>query len=385
MNPVYNRSNRSKKSTFGKGKLATALTFALAATTTLVLAAERSEKFTVNTQQMQALNIQVQVLKRDAEPVVLTAPAQVTVPINNEQVVSSPLGGLAVKLHVQPNQPVLIGASLLTIASQEFGALQLQLLQASSQATLAKQTAEREQALFAEGIIPQRRAQEALSAQKESEAALKQATAALRLAGLPAAAIARIASSGELEDALTLHATQAGTVIEINVKPGQRVEPMTELMHVAQTDKLALDIQVASNQSAAWKVGATLSLQNRAGSGHVTSVSPVVSNENQSVLVRAELDSNARDLRPGEFVTVMLPLPTTSETWDVPLASLAYDDMQAHVFVKTATGFEARAVTIVVSAGQRVRIQGSLNAGETIAVSGVVALKGSWLGETGAD
>lgn len=383
MKPDYRKDNRSKKFSHHKRRFLFTLTLVLIATSSF--SAERTDKFAVTAQQMQALDIQVQVLKRDAEPVVLTAPAQVTVPINSEQVVSSPLGGLAVKLHVQPNQPVLIGAPLLTIASQEFGALQLQLLQASSQAALAKQAAEREQALFAEGIIPQRRVQEAQSTQKESEAALKQATAALRLAGLPAAAIARIASSGELEDALTLHAAQAGTVIEINVKPGQRVEPMTELMHVAQTDKLALDIQVASSQSTAWTVGAKLKLQNHTGSGQVTSVSPVVSNENQSVLVRAELDSGTRDLRPGEFVTVMLPLPATGETWDVPLASLVYDNTQAHVFVKTATGFEAREVMVVVSAGQRVRIQGSLSAGEAIAVSGAVALKGSWLGETGAD
>lgn len=361
------------------------LAIALALGTDTVMAAERQENFAVSAQQMQALNIQVQTLQRDAEPVVLSAPAQVTVPVNSEQIISSPLTGLAVQLHVQPNQAVLEGAPLLTIVSQELGALQLQFLQTNSHAALASQTAEREQALFDEGIIPQRRVQEAKAEQSASEAALKQATAALRLAGLPAPVISRIANSGELEDGLTLYATQAGTVIEINIKPGQRVEPMTELLHLAQTDKLALDIQAPSPQAAAWKEGATITLQDRAGSGHVISVSPVVNDESQAVLVRAELDSNANDLRPGEFVTVLLPLPAGTETWDVPLASLAYDNTEAHVFVQTASGFEARIVNIVISAGQRVRIQGALNAGDKIAVSGVIALKGSWLGEKGGE
>jgi hypothetical protein len=54
------------------------------------------------------------------------------------------------------------------------------------------------------------------------------------------------------------------------------------------------------------------------------------------------------------------------------------------VFVLTQDGFEARPVKILASAGQRVRIQGPLKAGEEIAVSSVVALKGAWLNETGS-
>ena len=38
---------------------------------------------------MQAMSIQVKALQQNAEPVVLSAPAQVTVPINRQQVVSA--------------------------------------------------------------------------------------------------------------------------------------------------------------------------------------------------------------------------------------------------------------------------------------------------------
>jgi multidrug efflux pump subunit AcrA (membrane-fusion protein) len=55
------------------------------------------------------------------------------------------------------------------------------------------------------------------------------------------------------------------------------------------------------------------------------------------------------------------------------------------VFVRTLDGFEARPVTVSASAGQRVRVQGALKAGDAVAVSGVVALKGAWLNEGGAE
>ena len=346
-------------------------------------AAERSAKFAVTEQQMKALNIQVRALQRDAELVVLSLPAQVTLPASGEQIVSSPVAGLAVQLYVQPNQMVKRGAPLLRLVSQELGPLQLQLLQAASRAGLTRQTAQRERALFDEGIIAQRRVQEAQAALQDGEATLRQAKAALRLAGLSSQAIERIIASGKLEDGLTLLATQAGIVTNIEVKPGQRVDPTTALLHLTQLDRLALDIQAPAAESAAWRVGGALQVEGSNSKARIVSISPVVAPGSQTVAIRAELDAGTSGLRPGEMVTVQLPLNANTAAWDVPLAALAHDGKQAYVFVRTKEGFEARPVTVVSSAGQRVRVSGTLKAGDHIAISGVVALKGSWLGEKG--
>ena len=361
------------------------LSLALAFSANL-MAAERQARFAVTQQQMQALGIQTEALQRDVDPVVLSLPAQVSIPANREQIVSSPLAGLAVQLYVQPNQLVRQGAPLLRIVSAELGPLQLQLMQAASRTALARQAAQRERALFDEGIIARRRVEESQAALLESEAALRQARAALRLAGLSPQAIERIAASGKLEDGLTLNAAQAGIVTRIDVKPGQRVEPSSALLHLAQIDRLALEIQAPAAEAAAWRVGSKLKLQGRAGNAGIVSISPVVTAGSQTVAIRAELEAGSSGLRPGEFVTVQLPLVANSadsNTWDVPLAALAHEGSQAYVFVRGADGFEARAVKVVSSAGQRVRIAGALKANDKIAVSGVVALKGSWLGEKG--
>lgn len=340
-------------------------------------AAERPAKFAVTDQQMQAMSIQVQPLRRDAELVVLSLPAQVTVPPNREQIVSSPLAGLAVQLFVQQNQQVARGAPLLRLVSPELGALQLQLTQAASRATLARQAAQRERALFDEGVIAQRRVQESQAALLEAEAALRQAKAALRLAGLPAQTVERVAATGQLEDGLTLRAAQGGVVTRIEVKPGQRVEPSTVLLTLAQIDRLALEIQAPAAEAGAWRVGAKLKLQDRPGGARIVSISPVVASGSQTVAIRAELDAGSA-ARPGEFVTVQLPLAGgAADAWDVPLAALAHDGNQAYVFVRAGGDFEARPVKQVGAAGQRVRVQGRLKAGEPVAVSGVVALKGA--------
>lgn len=348
-------------------------------------AAERQAKFAVTDKQMQALAIRVMPLQRQAASVMLSLPAQVVVPPNREQVVSAPLAGLAVQLFVQPNQVVKQGAPLLRLVSPELGQLQLQLMQTATRATLARQAAQRERALFDEGIIPQRRVQETQAALQESEAALHQAKAALRLTGLPAAAINRIAASGKLEDSLTLRAAQAGTVTSIDVKPGQRVEASSALLRLAQTDILWLDIQAPVAAAANWQPGTKLKIQGRDSAARIVSVASNVSAGSQTVALRAVVETGANGLRAGEFVTVELPSAATSADWDVPLSALAHDGNQAYVFVRSPDSFVARPVKVTASAGQRVRIQGALKAGENIAVSGVVALKGAWLDEKGGN
>ncbi len=346
-------------------------------------AAERSVKFTVPNSQIQALGIQTAPLQAQTDSVIASYPAQVIVPPKAEQVVSSPVAGLVAQLLVQQNQVVRSGAPLVRIASPELGQLQLQLLQASARATLARQAAQREQALFDEGIVPQRRMQEAQAGLSEAEATLAQARAALRLSGMPAATIERIAASGKPRDSITLVAMQGGIVTEIAVKPGQRVDAATALLHVAQTDSLWLDIQLPVSENANWPVGTKGKVAGRDITARILSASPTVSSSSQTLGLRAAIKGKTGQIRPGEFVTVELPVAATQGSWDVPLSAVAHDGNQAYVFVRTSDGFEARPVRVTASAGQRVRVQGPLKAGEQVAVSGVVTLKGAWLDEKG--
>lgn len=348
-----------------------------------VRATDRTAKFAVPTSQIQALGIQTAALQSQTDSVTTSFPAQVVIPPKAEQVISSPVAGLVVQLLVQQNQVVRSGASLIRIASPELGQLQLQLLQATARATLARQAAQREQALFDEGIIPQRRMQEAQAALMEGEAMLNQARTALRLSGMPPATIERIAASGKPQDSITLVATRAGIVTGIAVKPGQRVEAATALLHVAQIDFLWLDIQLPISESANWPTGTKVKIQGRNVTARILSVSQTVSSSSQTVVMRAAVEGKAGQVRPGEFVTVELPVlvnpAATQGSWDVPLSAVAHDADQAYLFVRTADGFEARPVKVVVSVGQRVRVQGPVKAGDQIAVGGVVALKGAWL------
>ena len=345
-----------------------------------VHAADRPARLTVANAQIQALGITTAPLQAESESVKSGFPAQVAIPPESEEVISSPVSGLVSQVLVQQNQAVIRGTPLVRITSRELGQMQLQLLQASARATLARQAAQRERQLFDEGIIPQRRAQESQAALREAEAALDHAKAALRLSSMPAATIERIAASGKTQDSITLAATQAGIVTEVAVKPGQRVEAATALLNVSQTDILWLNIQLPVAESARWPAGTRVRVRDRDLTARILSASPMVSPGSQTVVLRAAIEGRTGRVRPGELVTVELPAGATAQGgWTVPLPAVFHDGDQAYLFVRTPEGFEARKVKVTASAGQSVRVDGLLKLGEQIAVSGVVALKGAWL------
>ena len=341
--------------------------------------ADRPAKFAVASSQVQALGIQTAPLQSQAESVRTSYPAQVVIPPNAEQVIASPVNGMVSQLLVQTNDAVSKGAPLVRIASAEFGQQQLQLLQASTRASLAAQASQREQALFAEGLIAQRRVQEARANMADANATLLQAKAALRLMGMSTTSIDKLIASGNPQESLVLVAAQSGVVTDMAVKPGQRVDPTTALLHLVQTNTLWLEIQVPVADSALWLPGTKLNVVGRSLSAQILSRSAMVEAGSQMVTLRALVQGKTSLVRPGELLSVDLPAVATTGAWELPLSAVAHDGKQAYVFVRTADGFEARAVQVSASAGQRVRIQGPVKAGEQVAVSGVVALKGAWI------
>lgn len=336
--------------------------------------------FPVSQAQMRALGIDLITLRTE-KPAHQVYPALVTLPTDQESVVSAPVSGLVSTILIQPNQRVQKGQALLRLNSPELTQMQLQLLQASSQATLAKQVLAREQSLQGEGIIAMRRVNEAQARLAEATATVAQAQAALRLAGMSSQEIHAVVQSGQLRDALTVHAARDGTVLALKVSAGQRVMAADALLHLGNIGKLWLDIQVPVADAEQWPTGTPVTLVGRPIRGRVIGINPMVSTGNQTLVIRALLERPGTQIRPGEFVQVRVSARQPSGSFNVPLSALARDAGKTVLFVHHRTGFEARPVQVLSSVGQTANVRGKLKAGEQVASKGVIALKSVWLGE----
>ena len=347
-------------------------------------AAPPAAQFAVSPAQMQALGVTLLKLERPGQIAGMGYPARVVLPPNQEQVVSAPVDGVVERLLVGSQEPVTAGQPLLRLASREYGTLQLELMEAAGRARLSQKTLARERRLFGEGIIPERRVQEAEAAEFGNVARQRQAEAALRLAGADAATLGRLRDGGRLDDGLVLRAKTAGLVLAVEVKPGQRVKEADALVRLADLRELWLEIQVpADRQAQSLPKTGDITVRDRDVAAVPLSVGATVS-DSQTVTLRARVTRGAERLRPGESVQAQIPFAPIDAGWALPLQALARQDGQAYVFVRSASGFVATPVTVVASAGQSAQVTGDLRAGQEVAAGSVVALKAAWLGKGGS-
>lgn len=342
-------------------------------------AAITSPEFAITPAQMQALGVTVLRLQQPGEIRGIAYPARVIVPPNQEQVVSAPVGGVVDRLLVNGQEAVRAGQPLLRLVSPEWTELQLKLMEAAGKSRLSNKTLARERQLFTEGIIAERRVQEAETAAATDTGRVRQAEAQLRLAGADAASVRRVANGGRLDEALVVHARSAGVVLSVDVKPGQRVKDADALLRLADLRALWLDITVPVDRPPPRTGEITVVGRNVVA---VPQSLGAMASDSQTVVLRARVTRGAELLRPGEVVQAQVPF-AASQGWALPLGAVTRDGDKAYVFVRSPKGFVATPVTVVSSAGQSVQVTGDLRPGQEVATASVIALKAAWQGKGG--
>lgn len=312
-------------------------------------------------------------------------PARVVIPNHQLHIVSAPLAGLVQTLPVSPNQAVKKGQVLARLQSPELVEIQRGFLQAATQAQLARDSLNRDEKLFQEGIISESRYLAAKGRQAEAVAALSERRQALGLAGLSGAALQRLEKSHVMSGAIEIAAPVNGVALELMAVPGQRVEAATPLVKLAQTVPLWLEIQAPLAQIAGLKSGGAVSVPAYQASGKVVQIGRGVEEGSQTVTVRAEIRQGAENLRPGQFVETVLAIDGIGQHWHVPNSALVRLRDQAYVFVQTATGFFARPVKLAGETAESSVVSAEFKGDERIAVRGTASLKAMWQGMTAGE
>ena len=311
-------------------------------------------------------------------------PAKVAVPNRQMRVVSAPQGGILSALLVAEGEQVTAGQVLAEIRSPELIDTQSQYLEAVTRLALAESELKRDQMLHREGVIAERRLLESQAKQRELATQVEQRRQILALAGLSAEAIDTLTRTRALSSTLPVHAPIAGVVLEQMVSTGQAVAAAEPLYRVAQVRPLWLEIHVPVDQVASVRVGSRVLLPELGTEGTIITIGRMVHQEDQGVLVRAEVSDGTERLRPGQFVQAQLSSSAEETGWRVPAAAVVRNAGAAYLFVAREGGFEALPVTVLAEEEQTAVVStlpgGRLGPEDQVAVSGVVALKAAWLG-----
>jgi cobalt-zinc-cadmium efflux system membrane fusion protein len=339
-------------------------------------AASAGETVAVSDEQAHLLGIVTAPPQTVDQVPLLKATARVSVPPQQEYIVSAPQAGLVSRVAASAGEKVTAGQTLAWLASPAFLALQREYLHAAREHRLADSQMERDRHLLSAGAIPGRRYQETATEHDKHSASDEENRQVLRLAGMSEIEINALRKTAKLSDTLQIRAPFAGVVLERMATAGRQVDQLAPLFRIANLDRLWLEINLPQEQAAAILEGDLV--ETSVARGRIVALNRQVDAASQSVLARAEVEGQVDGLRPGQVLEAEILRPAGEPVFSLPGAALTYHGAGAFVFVRVAQGFEARRVEVLARRDASVIVRGALSAADAVAVQGVAALKARW-------
>ncbi len=143
---------------------------------------------------------------------------------------------------------------------------------------------------------------------------------------------------------LKIEAPLAGTVVKVNVEPGEAVELNTVLATIIDLDRLVAAVAVPSREAAVLRVGQKAKFEaGRQAVGTVVYIGSKIDNRSDTLPVRISIPPGA-GFRPGQFVSLGIISEEHSACLAVPEAAVTADT------VESETG-----TIVLVSSGRAVR------------------------------
>lgn len=192
--------------------------------------------------------------------------------------------------------------------------------------------------------------------------------------GVPEKEIARLESTGQVQQEVEVDSPVSGYITERNALPSVAVQPGMRLYTIADLSTVWVQAQVFQNDLARIKVGAPAVLsvntyQGRTFTGRVDFIYPQVDTETRTAKVRMIFSNSRLQLKPGMFVNVSLKVPMGSQVV-IPATGVLQSGTREIAFVQRGDGYiEPREVQLGSRVGDDFIVLKGLKAGELIVTS----------------
>ncbi|WP_428353245.1 efflux RND transporter periplasmic adaptor subunit [Methyloprofundus sp.] len=330
--------------------------------------------------QIYNLGVKLDTLEVIKSAPLLDAPAKVSIPPENEYIVSTTQAGLVNQMMASIGDEVKKGQVLATINSPELLALQRHHLKSINDLQLALADYRRDKKLYDEGVIADRRWLQTKINYNVFVSHLNETRQLLLISGVSSADIKELEKTQRLSSELKIRAPISGVVLQRMVTMGQKAEALAPLFRVANFDKLWLDISIPQQRMEFVQVGDRVLIPGTDVTARIFLLGQHVDHSNQTVLARAEVETAKDTIRAGQAVAVKIIQNSATQMFRVPNSALAKYAGDTYLFLRTKTGFSAKPIHIVGREGKQTIITGDLQENSEIAIRGAVALKANFLG-----
>jgi cobalt-zinc-cadmium efflux system membrane fusion protein len=255
---------------------------------------------------------------------------------------------------------------------------QLQRARAEAKTALALATRDRERAerLTKAGAAPEKRLDEARSAEEQAKARFAAAEASLAQYNT-----ARTGGSSEAEGLFVVRAPVNGVIAQRDAATGANVAAGTILFRVVDAAQVHVVGQVPEAEAVRVRAvsGAEVEIpgrQDRVPAGRLASLGKVLDPQSRTLPITFALDNRRLGLPVGQSVFLHLLSQPTAPRPVVPAAAVVDDAGRPIVFVQTeGETFERRAVTLGPRTGDLVQVVEGIKAGDRVVTKGAYLVR----------
>ncbi len=203
---------------------------------------------------------------------------------------------------------------------------------------------------------------------------LSAASERLKQWGVPERELARLESTGQVQQELQVDSPVSGYITERNALPNLTVQPETRLYSVADLSTVWIFVEVFQNDLGRIKVGdrATLTVDTYPGrnfEGRVNFIYPQVDMATRTARVRLIFPNPGLKLTPGMFVNAVLKVRAGAQLV-IPASGVLQSGTRQVVFVNRGDGYlEPCEVELGAHAGEDFIVLNGLKEGEEIVTS----------------
>jgi cobalt-zinc-cadmium efflux system membrane fusion protein len=353
-------------------RLCAALAAALGAC--VALAAE-DVSIPLSEQEIEAAGIETKPIEKSSGSEELLAPGTVTVPPQQTRMVAAPAAGLVETLLVSPDEEVKEGDAIATLKSSELIEAQRAFLQAAADSALAAEKLRRDEQLFKERIIAERRLLVTRAEAAQARSVLDERGQLLALDGMSEQAIETLRKERKLGAALTVRAPVSGVILARHATVGDRIQASAPLVTIARLDPIWVNLQIPIGRSVGLDRADRVVLPSLGAEGKLIRIGRTADPATQSVTAVAEFHPGKSPIRPGQAVQAILRLRGAGGAqWRVPADAVVHHRDHDWIFVRTDEGFRAVSVKLLAETPQTASVQAPLAASDRVATRGMLTL-----------
>jgi cobalt-zinc-cadmium efflux system membrane fusion protein len=311
---------------------------------------------------------------RENAPRTVSAVGELGYNLNRLVRVTPLVDGVVREVHADLGDEVEAGQALVSIASPHIADAKAAYLEAVAEETVAMRALERDTKLFEKDAIAEQRLIEAQAKLATTAAHRGAAEQNLIDLGFTSGEVARVKKGESGGSGAVLRAPFAATVVGRNAVRGDVVSVGTELLQLADTKELWLNIAVPERDVAGVAPNQRVTVRSEATgletSGLVSWVSTHLNETTRMAEVRAVIPDPGGLWKAGMFVSASILLDTTGDALSVSAGSVHRFGGLPFVFVEVGDGlYEVRRIDLLGANGDRAYVAAGLTADERVVTS----------------